>query len=61
VCLVVRTTAGPTTAADAIRRAVKELEPDRALYWVSTMVDVIQQALVVARRHDDPGESEESV
>jgi hypothetical protein len=32
------------TAADAIRRAVKEQKPDLALSWVNTMEDVIQEA-----------------
>jgi putative ABC transport system permease protein len=44
VSLVVRTVGAPASAADAIRREVRDLEPDLALYWVSTMEDVIAQS-----------------
>jgi ABC-type antimicrobial peptide transport system permease subunit len=46
---VIRTFASPGTAADAVRRTVKELEPDLALYWVSTMEEVIEQATAGTR------------
>jgi putative ABC transport system permease protein len=49
VSLIVRTAAAPTSAADAIRRAVRELEPDLALYWMSTMEQVISQSTAGTR------------
>jgi putative ABC transport system permease protein len=44
VSLVVRTVGEPASAADAIRREVRNLEPDLALYWVSTMEEIIAQS-----------------
>jgi putative ABC transport system permease protein len=49
VSLIVRTWDAPASAASAIRRAVQELEPDLALYWVSTMEDVIAQSTAGTR------------
>jgi putative ABC transport system permease protein len=44
VSLVVRTAIGPAAAGEPIRTAVRELEPDLALYWVSTMEEVIERS-----------------
>ena len=41
VSLVVRTSAAPAASANAVRAAVRELDDDVALYWVSTMEEVI--------------------
>ncbi len=49
VSLTVRTSAAPTAAADTVRRAVRELEPDLALYWMSTMEQVISQSTAGTR------------
>ncbi len=49
VSLIVRTTAAPASSARAIRAAVRELDPDLALYWVSTMEQVIEQATAGTR------------
>jgi putative ABC transport system permease protein len=44
VSLIVRTVAAPAAAIAAVRRAVKELDSDVALYWVSTMDEVIARS-----------------
>lgn len=44
VSLVVRTSGPPASAATAVRSAVRELDPDLALYWVSTMEEVIARS-----------------
>jgi putative ABC transport system permease protein len=44
VSLIVRTVGTPMTAAAAVRRAVQELDSDVALYWVSTMDEVITRS-----------------
>jgi putative ABC transport system permease protein len=49
VSLIVRTTAAPASSARAIRAAVRELDADLALYWVSTMEQVIEQATAGTR------------
>jgi putative ABC transport system permease protein len=49
VSLIVRTTATPASSARAVREAVRELDPDLALYWVSTMEDVIAQSTAGTR------------
>jgi putative ABC transport system permease protein len=49
VSLIVRTAAAPTSAAGAIRHAVRELEPDLALYWMSAMEQVISQSTAGTR------------
>jgi len=49
VSLIVRTTATPTSSARAVRDAVRELDPDLALYWVSTMEEVIAQSTAGTR------------
>jgi len=41
VSLVVRTSSAPAASANAVRAAVRELDDDVALYWVSTMDEVI--------------------
>jgi len=49
VSLIVRTTGAPASSVRAVRAAVRELDPDLALYWVSTMEDVITQATAGTR------------
>jgi predicted permease len=49
VSLIVRTTATPASSARAVREAVWELDPDLALYWVSTMEEVIAQSTAGTR------------
>jgi len=49
VSLIVRTSAAPVSSARAVRAAVRELDPDLALYWVSTMEQVIEQATAGTR------------
>ena len=49
VSLIMRTTAAPASSARAVREAVRELDPDLALYWVSTMEDVIAQSTTGTR------------
>ncbi|HEX9156540.1 MAG TPA: FtsX-like permease family protein, partial [Syntrophales bacterium] len=49
VSLVVRTGAPPASMARAIRQAVTELDPDLALYWVSTMEEVVYRATTGTR------------
>jgi putative ABC transport system permease protein len=49
ISLVVRTDKAPTTSAAAIRTAVRELEPDVALYWVSPMEEVIARSTTSTR------------
>ena len=44
VSIVVRTAGAPTATATAVRRAVQELDSDVALYWMSTMEDVIARS-----------------
>jgi predicted permease len=44
VSVIVRTVAAPATAVPAVRRAVKDLDADVALYWVSTMDEVIARS-----------------
>jgi len=44
VSLIVRTVAAPAAAVAPVRQAVKELDSDVALYWVSTMDEVIAQS-----------------
>ena len=47
--LMIRTTAAPASSVRAVRAAVRELDPDLALYWVSTMEQVIEQATAGTR------------
>ena len=49
VSLVVRTSGPPASAATAVRQAVRELDPDLALYWVSTMDEVIARSTTSTR------------
>jgi putative ABC transport system permease protein len=49
ISLVLRTTAAPASAARALRAAVRELDPDLALYWVSTMEQVVSQSAAGTR------------
>jgi putative ABC transport system permease protein len=44
VSVIVRTVGVPTAVVPAVRRAVQELDSDVALYWVSTMDEVIARA-----------------
>jgi predicted permease len=44
VSVIVRTVGEPTAAVAAVRRAVQELDADVALYWVSTMDEVIARS-----------------
>ena len=44
-----RTTAAPESAVSAVRAAVRDLDPDVALYWVSPMEDVIARATTSTR------------
>ncbi len=49
VSFVLRCTTAPMAVAKAVRLAVHELEPDLALYWVSTMQEVISQSTAGTR------------
>ncbi len=49
VSVVVRTTAAPESAVAAVRAAVRDLDPDVALYWVSPMEEVIARATTSTR------------
>jgi predicted permease len=49
VSFVVRTTAAPESAVSAVRAAVRDLDPDVALYWVSPMEEVIARATTSTR------------
>jgi len=49
VSFVVRSRAASATVAAAVRQAVRELEPDVAVYWVITMEEVIAQSTAGTR------------
>jgi putative ABC transport system permease protein len=49
VSFVVRSRGAPAAVATAVRQVVRELEPDLALYWVSTMEEVIAQSTAGTR------------
>ena len=49
VSVIVRTAGAPATAVAPVRQAVRDLDPDVALYWVSPMEEVIARATTSTR------------
>jgi hypothetical protein len=49
VSIIVRTAGAPAASVAPVRQAVRDLDPDVALYWVSPMEEVIERATTSTR------------